>query len=84
MKSRIDKLVFQLDNVVKGTPYYGDSVNQIIDLITSEQANNSINEGHSIAQIIKHMLAWRLYAIEHLKDNVDYDCLLYTSPSPRD
>ena len=73
MKSRIDKLVFQLDNVVNGTPYYGDSVNQIIDLITSEQANNSINEGHSIAQIIKHMLAWRLYAIEHLKDNVDYD-----------
>jgi len=73
MKSRIDKLIFQLDNVVNGTPYYGDSVNHIIDLITSEQANNSINDGHSIAQIMKHMLSWRLYAIEHLKGNDDYD-----------
>ena len=73
MKSRIDKLIFQLENVYNGTPYYGDSVYSIIDRINAEKANNSINEGHSIAQILNHMLAWRLYAIEHLKGNVDYD-----------
>ena len=73
MNSRIDKLVFQLQNVFDGTPYYGDSIQSIINLITYESANNSIDNGHTIAQIIEHMLAWRLVAIEHLKGNIHYD-----------
>ena len=76
MKSRIDKLVFQFDNVFNGTPYYGDSIKSIIDQLNPAQANNSINDGHSIAQIIKHMIAWRQYAIEHLKGNEEYDIVL--------
>ena len=76
MKSRIEKLVFQFDNVFNGTPYYGDSIKKIIDQLDPTQANNSINEGHSIAQIIKHMIAWRQYAIEHLKGNEEYDIVL--------
>ena len=70
MKSRIEKLIFQLENVFKGTPYYGESIKGIIDQITFENINTSVGEGHSIAQIIKHMLAWRLFAIEHLKGNL--------------
>ena len=62
-----------MDTVVKGTPYYGDSINSIIDQLTFEHANNAIEDGHSIAQILKHMQAWRLYAIEHLKGNDHYD-----------
>ena len=73
MKNRIDKLIFQFQNVFDGTPYYGDSIQSIIELIPYESANNSINNGHTIAQIIEHMLAWRLLAIEHLKGNVHYD-----------
>jgi len=73
MKSRVEKLVFQFENVFRGTPYYGDSVSNILDQITFESANNSVNNGHSIAQILQHMLAWRILAIEHLKGNVDYD-----------
>lgn len=61
-----------LQQVYEGDPWYGASIS---DILTQQfvDPNFSINGGNSIGQIIEHMLAWRAFTIEKLKENKDFD-----------
>ena len=69
----IKKLIFQFENVFTGIPYFGAPLLTAIGNITYDKSNNSINNGNTIAQILKHIITWRNYAIEHVKGNSEYD-----------
>ena len=70
---QIDKVSFQFSNAFNGTPFYGDSIWKSIESIPYEKANNAFNGGHSIAQILSHMLVWRDFAIRKIKGDTAYD-----------
>ncbi|MEM9719543.1 MAG: DinB family protein [Bacteroidota bacterium] len=73
---QIEKIVFQLENAFNGTPFYGDSIWHIIESIPFEKANNAINEGHSIAQVLSHMLVWRDFVSRKIQGDDTYDVVL--------
>lgn len=73
MNKNIDKLIFQLENAFSGTPYFGTPVIKIIEQISFDKANNAINEGHSIAQILAHILVWRNLVIDQINGSDAHD-----------
>jgi len=68
-----------LKTVFEGTPWYGHSVIKILTEISVQNINNSFKNGNSIAQIVEHMLAWRVFSVEMLKGNISYKIELNTT-----
>ena len=61
----------RLDNVFEGSPWYGVPLLEIVTQINNPNAR--IGEGNSIGHLLAHMIQWRIFAIEKLKQNEDYD-----------
>lgn len=61
-----------LQTVFNGTPWYGNSILKVIDTVNEKHLNNSFKSGSSIAQTLEHILTWRNYTLELLKENFSY------------
>jgi len=66
------KIIDNLQTVFNGDPWYGHSIMKIIQSTTTENINNNFNGGNSVAQILEHMLAWRIFSVELLKGNFSF------------
>ena len=79
MKSRIYHLIQSLEHVMQGTPWYGDSVMEKLEQMDIRLVNE-VPAGltNSIARLVKHMISWRLFAIEKLNGNAAYDIRINT------
>lgn len=66
------KIIYNLQTVFNGTPWYGYSLMKIIQSVSIENINNNFKDGNSIAQILEHILAWRIFLIEALKANFSF------------
>lgn len=70
---QIQRLIRQLENTYSGQPWYGDGTLASLQKITAEQSFRALIPGKkSIAEILRHMVAWRLFLIEHLQGNSSY------------
>lgn len=80
MKSEINDLLEKLEDSFNGDPWYGESLMHKLENIDFEIAN-STPEGisNSIANLVQHIINWRVYLIEKLKGNVEYAIELNTS-----
>ena len=61
-----------LKNTFEGTPWFGDSVMDVLDDIAAEQAVDPA-QGKSIDTLVRHMLAWREFALQRFLGNHTYD-----------
>jgi uncharacterized damage-inducible protein DinB len=68
----VNEISDQLENVYSGRPWFGMSVLEKLNDIPPENIHKKINAGHSIAELISHMIAWRNYVIEKLNGNKSY------------
>lgn len=59
----------QLAEVYEGNPWFGNSISAYLQAIKPEMLSNRIPNGHSIGQIIAHMISWRRFAIYKLQNN---------------
>lgn len=65
--SKSTYLKTQLENVLSGTPWYGNSVYSIIDQISFEAAYEKPGGSvHNIAGIVLHMLSWTEEVMDRL------------------
>ena len=72
-QKRIQELVGQFTRVYSESPWYGDSILGIINQVTFEAAFwQPSKNAHSIAQIVWHMVYWRLALIKRLEGDVAY------------
>ncbi len=56
-----------------GQPWYGDSICHILESITPAKAYwQPTPNAHSIAQLVSHMIYWRLALIKRLEGDVEY------------
>lgn len=65
---RLQEIVSQLNEAYDGNPWFGNSISTYLQEITGEMLNNRLENGHSIGQIIDHMITWRKYTIDKLKN----------------
>lgn len=63
---KVQDLVDQINEVFEGDPWYGNSISKYLQEIEPEWLNKHHNNGHSIGQIITHMITWREYVIDKL------------------
>ena len=72
MRDRIKNIVRSLSETFEGEPLYGHSVMRKLENVPYVIGYQSCNpESHSVARIIGHLIAWKKYAVEKLKLNVD-------------
>lgn len=94
VSTEIKYLISKLEEAFAGNPWYGDAVMTKLENVdfkfadvlsiygqkTSDLTTETVTEphSHSIAQIVKHMIQWRLFAIEKMEGNEEYDIELNT------
>lgn len=69
------KLNKELEEVLSGTPWYGSSVNRLIEKVSAEKVHDKSRGPHSIADILIHMIAWTEETTERLKGKFASDPL---------
>lgn len=64
-------LLQQLKSVFEGRPWYGEPV---MDILTRIDASTAIKQcdGRSIILYVRHMIAWRDYALRQLRGESDF------------
>ncbi len=56
-----------LKSVVDGPAWHGPSVMELIDAMSAEQARRKpVKDGHSVWEVLLHMIAWQEYALRVL------------------
>ena len=59
VRSEAARTIDELDRVIGGDPWYGDSVSSILtDVSAARAAAKPIASAHSIWEIVRHMTAW--------------------------
>ncbi|GAA3513301.1 hypothetical protein GCM10022393_28870 [Aquimarina addita] len=73
----IEDSIQQLEMVFEGDPWLGTSVLKPLKKIPYECWNEKPeNVAHSIAELVLHMIDWRIFVIEKLKDNQSYSIVM--------
>ncbi|MDR5591512.1 DinB family protein [Christiangramia sp. SM2212] len=74
MKNRTKEIIRSLSEIFEGEPWYGDSVMRKLENVPYVIGYKTcIPESHSVAQIVGHLISWKLYAVEKLKGNDAYN-----------
>ncbi len=78
MQQEINHLSATLKSVFDGSPWYGDSVMKKLNAVDPAIINEKVHQSHSIAELVAHVIQWRLYAIEKLKGNEAFEINMNT------
>jgi len=74
MKNRIEEIIKSLSEIFEGEPWYGESVMRKLENVPYVIGYKTcIPESHSVAQIVGHLIAWKTFAAEKLKNNEEYN-----------
>ncbi|WP_025741133.1 DinB family protein [Aquimarina pacifica] len=69
----IEDIVSQFEEVFEGTPWYGLSILKSVEAIPVKfWDQRSKGVAHTIAELIVHVIDWRVFVIEKLKENQSY------------
>ncbi len=75
----IKDFILSFNELFKGNPWYGVSTMDSLETISFEQWNKKpIGVSNSIATIVWHVIDWRCFVIEKIKDNEAFDIVLNT------
>ena len=65
---KLEEISRQLTEVYEGQPWFGNSLSTYLQEIEPEALSLNIGHGHSIGQIINHMIEWRKFVILKLQN----------------
>lgn len=69
----IKNIINSIEDVYKGSPWYGNNLSEVLDSITVSNPNASFNGSNSLGQILEHMIQWKKLVIEKLNGNEFFD-----------
>lgn len=70
--TEINRIADQLHYAYAGPAWHGPHITKVLEDIEVEKLSNTFGNSHSIAGILEHMIAWRVYAIKNLS-GIAYD-----------
>lgn len=74
MERNVNHFIVALEDVFRGNTWYGTSIWDSLNKIPLDIWNHKVSkQGNSIAELVGHIIAWRLFVIEKLKGNATYD-----------
>ncbi len=62
----VNEIIEELGEVFEGSPWYGNSLSAYFQQIHSGMLNHAHQGGHSIGQILEHMIVWREFVVDKL------------------
>ena len=68
----ITRYVNDLQTVFEGEPWYGKSVLAIASKISVDHLDNSLPNGNTVLEILRHIIVWRKWCIEMCIGNYNY------------
>ncbi len=77
MNKEMQSIIRTLQNVLDGQPWYGRSVNTILEEVNVETVYNKPNgNGHSLIELLYNTLTWAAFTLEAVKEKrekgIDY------------
>ena len=73
MRKELERIIDNLETVYRGDAWHGPSVTEILNSLKPEVVDQKHGfSKHTIAELIYHLIAWRRFIIEKLRDNIHY------------
>lgn len=80
MNREIQRIRFSLKNVYNGTPWHGASLLNLLKGVDYWQAScQPLPNGHSIWELVQHVLSWREFTLKKLEGYETYDIEMNSS-----
>ena len=74
IKAVIERVKIQFKKFYNGDPWATENFNQKVLSIKQDEALRKIQgHSHSVAELVRHMIAWRNFAVQKLTGNDSYD-----------
>jgi len=74
MKERTDRLIKELSETFEGDPWFGQSLMRKLENVPYIIGYKTcIPKSHSVAEIVAHLICWKKFVSEKLRDNQDFD-----------
>ena len=74
MKSELQTIIYNLQTSLRGEPWYGKSVYTLIDQVHPALVYHKPQEtGHSLIELLYHMLTWSVFTLQRIKGEVESD-----------
>ena len=67
----IKDITNQLKHVYGGKPWYGRTILSCLEELVQEDLELKINDDHSIGQILIHMITWRRFVVNVLRNQIE-------------
>jgi uncharacterized damage-inducible protein DinB len=67
MGTEIDRIVRLLEKTFDKQPWYGDSMMKTLSGISADIINRKHGPTHSIAELVVHMISWRVFVTKRLQ-----------------
>ena len=62
-----------LERTYAGDAWHGPSVRQTLADLSTARAVQRLNDSHNVAELVRHMTAWRNFVINRLEGNTSYE-----------
>ncbi len=73
MGKELERIIDNLETVYRGDAWHGPSVTEIMNSLRPAVVDQKHGfSKHTIAQLIYHLIAWRIFIIEKLNDNIHF------------
>jgi uncharacterized damage-inducible protein DinB len=66
-------IIKSLEDTYDGEAWHGPSIKKILSEIPPEKCDLRIGNGHSILELVLHMVAWRSFVVHKLQGDKDFD-----------
>jgi uncharacterized damage-inducible protein DinB len=73
MKSEIQKIIDIVSHTFEKNAWHGPAVKEILASLKPEHANLRVGTSHSVEELIRHMAAWRGFAVKKLEGDQEFD-----------
>lgn len=74
MTDEIKRIHKNIGALYDGQPWYGDNISSVLTGVSAQMASKKLEKlNHSIAEIMRHLVAWHYFVIEKLKGNEEYE-----------
>lgn len=82
---KLTAFIAQFEAIYHGSPWYGESFTSILEKTTAKQAFwQPKPAAHSIAQLVAHIIYWRMALIKKLEGDVDYKASMQSEDNWKD
>ena len=65
-QTEINRIADQLQYGYAGPAWHGPHITKVLAQIDATQLTNTTGKSHNIAEIVEHMIAWRVFAIKNM------------------